>query len=157
MTEPGVVAIAVALIAAVGGAVKTILDAILARPKSDPVRQNDVDTVSAHESSRMTLALARSLESEVERHRQDLQNERTAREREGIAHRAELAAEREAREATDAKVRRLQEAREQDTQRIAMLRRGLDALVAAWRDLHERWDELRALPTPPPIPNYEQD
>lgn len=157
MTEAGVVAIAVALIAAVGGAAKTILDAILARPKTDPVRQTDVDTVSAHESSQMTLALAKSLEAEVERHRRDLQAERDAREREGIEHRAALAAERAAREATDARVQQLQDARAQDMQRIAVLRRGLGALVAAWRDLHERWDELRALPTPPPIPTFEQD
>lgn len=157
MTEAGIVAIVVALIGAVGAAAKTILDSVLSRSRAEPIRQDDVVTAAAHESSRLALALAKSLETELERNRKDLQAERAAREQDNARHRAELATERAARESTDEKVQRLQEQRAQDTQRIASLRRALDALVAAWRDLHERWDELRALPTPPPMPTFDSD
>lgn len=124
MSEPGLVAILVALITAVGGvAVK------LVRPREkDPIRQKDAALATATPAEQLAVAMIEGMQTE-------------------------LRAERRARQRVERKVEDLEQARQQDARQIGTLRRDLEAFMQWAEHLRENWHTLRRQETPPPLPS----
>lgn len=131
MSEEGIVAIVVALLA--GGGLWTFL-ATLVPKKEPPIKKADAETVAAHTSQQMTLELLHDVQKELRETRENADRE----------YRARLCLE--------SKVQGLQADREADRQELGLLRQALEVLIGGWRDIQERWEELRHRAEPPALP-----
>ncbi|MDO4920107.1 hypothetical protein, partial [Kocuria sp.] len=114
MSEDSIVAIVVALLA--GGGLWPFLSALL--PKKDPpIQKSDAETVAAHTSQQMTLALLNEVQEELRQTRSNADKEFKAR----------LRLERQVQE--------LQVDREEDRRELGLLRQAVEVLVGWGRDI----------------------
>lgn len=133
MSEDSIVAIVVALLA--GGGLWTFMAALIPK-KEAPIKKADAETVAAHTSQQMTLELLHDVQKELRETRENADRE----------YRARLSLE--------SKVQGLQANLEADRQELGLLRQAVEVLVGGWRDIQERWEELRRRPDPPALPHF---
>lgn len=136
MNEPWLVTLIVALVGSgAWGAYATLRVA----KREAPIKKRDADVAAAHTSQQMALALANELQEELVRVRQDVKDEREARQR------------------TDVEVELLKEQRAEDTRTIGKLRQAVEMFMAWGRHLQTHWDEIRAKPHAPVLPDINID
>ena len=123
MSEAGLVAILVALITTVGGALMSLI-----KPrKTEPITQKDAVMATATPAEQLSVAMIEAMQRE-------------------------LAVERAARQRVEAKVEDLTRAHEEDAEHISTLRYALQVCITWAEDLRTRWATVRLQETPPPMP-----
>ena len=133
MSEDAIVNIVIAVLGS--GGLWALLQAVLPK-REPPIQKADAETVSAHSSQQMTMALLHTMQEELAAAREDWRQER------------------EAREHLEDEVRDLQRDRAEDRQDIGLLWQAVEVLVGGWHEIQERWDVLRHKPSPPPLPRF---